>query len=99
MWGVFAPFRLQPDALHQPFVLGLHLEQRFYLRHRGDHRARLAAAKRRQPFQVEIEGAALDAAEHRGNLLGHHVVDVADKTQRQVIIFRIDPARARQSAA
>ena len=53
----------------------------------------------RQPFQMQLERAALDAAEHRGDLLGDHVVDVADEAQRQVIIFRIDPARARQSAA
>ncbi len=48
---------------------------------------------------MKIERAALDAAEHQGDFLCDHVVDVADEAQRQMIIFRIDPARARQSAA
>ena len=99
MRRVFAPLRLQSDALHQPFVLGLHVEQGLRLRNRGDHRARLAAAERRQTLQVQIESAALDAAEHEGDFLGDQVVDVADEAQRQMIILRIDPARARQSAA
>ena len=33
------------------------------------------------------------------DFVGDRVVDVADEAQRQVIIFRIDPARARQPAA
>ena len=99
MRRVFASLRLQSDALHQPFVLGLHVEQGLRLRHRSDHRARLAAAERGQPLQIQIERAALDAAEHQGDFLRDHIVDVADEAQRQMIIFRIDPARARQTAA
>src|SRR6476659_8161315 len=48
---------------------------------------------------MQIETAALDAVEHRGDLMRGHVVDVADEAQRQVIVFGIDPARARQAAA
>src|SRR4029077_4728135 len=33
------------------------------------------------------------------NLVGQSVVDVADKAQRQMIVLRIDPAGAGQSAA
>ncbi len=97
--GVFAPLRLKPDALHQPLLLGLHVEQRLRRRDIRHHRARLAAAERGQALHVQIEGAALDTAQQRGDLMRGHVVDVADEAQRQVIVLRIDPARARQAAA
>ena len=98
--GVYLrPSGSKPDALHQPLLLGLHIEQGLRRRHRCDHGARLAAAERRQPVQMKFECVAFDAAKQRGDFVRDHIVDVADEAQRQVIILRIDPARARQSAA
>src|SRR5512144_352027 len=48
---------------------------------------------------MQLKWPAFDAAKHGGNLVGDHVVHVANEAQRQVIVFRTDPARARQSAA
>ena len=65
----------------------------------GDHRARLAAAERGEPVEPQFEAAALHSAEQPGDLVRECVVDVADEAQRDVIVFGIDPARARQAAA
>ncbi len=66
---------------------------------RRDHRARLPAAERGQTVETKLERAAMHAAEHAGNLVRQRVVDIADEAQREVIIFGIDPAGARQTAA
>ena len=94
------PSGSKSDALHQPLMLGLHVEQSLRLRAPTATTARgLRPPNEHQPFQMKIESPALDAAEHQGDFLRDHVVHVADEAQRQMIILRIDPARARQSAA
>src|SRR6185436_14801483 len=40
-----------------------------------------------------------DAPEQRSDLARGLVVDIADEAQRQMVVLRIDPARARQAAA
>ena len=47
----------------------------------------------------QLERAAAHTAEQRGDLACHAVIDVADEAQRDVVVFRIDPARAGQAAA
>ena len=51
------------------------------------------------PSSRSSNGAPLHAPEQAGNIARERVVDVADEAQREMIIFRIDPARARQTAA
>ena len=46
----------------------------------------------------QFEGAALDPPQHQSDFLGDDVIHVPDEAQRQVIIFRRDPACAGQSA-
>src|SRR3974377_2423380 len=99
MRHVLAPFRCKADALHQPFVFSLYVKEGLLLRHGGRYRTRLAAPKGGEALQVQFESVALDPAQQGGNFMGDQVVDVADETQCQVVIFRIDPARSRQSAA
>ena len=48
---------------------------------------------------MQLERPAFDAAKHGGDLMGDIVIDVANEAQCQVIVFRVDPARARQAAA
>src|SRR5262249_14060247 len=91
-------FGLQPNALHQPFVLGLHIEEGLHVRNACNNCARLASAKRSQTVHMQLERFTFDAAEHGGDLVGELIVDVADKPQRQMIVFWIDPSRARQAA-
>src|SRR5215831_12880606 len=93
-----AAFRLEPDALHQPLVFGLHIKQGSRRRNACDHRARLAAAERGKPLQMQLKWHTFDAAKHGPDFMGDIVVDVADKPQRQMVVFRVDPARARQAA-
>ena len=87
MWREFAAFRLEPDALHQAFVLGLNIEQGLCRGDTGDDRTWLAAAKRGQSLHVQLESAAFHASEHGRNLMRDVVIDVADEPQGQVIIF------------
>ncbi len=51
-----------------------------------------------EPVDAQFERRALNAAEQAGNVARQAVVDIADEAQRDVIIFRVDPARARQTA-
>src|SRR5262245_65595857 len=48
---------------------------------------------------MQIERSAFDARQHGSNFMGGCVVDVADEAQCQMVISRIDPARARQPTA
>jgi hypothetical protein len=97
MRRVFAPLRLKPHSSQQPLLLGLQLHQ---LRHRldgRDQRARLAAAERQKPVKLKFEGVALQPIEQASDFARQRIVDIADEAQRDVIIFRIDPARPGQA--
>ncbi len=96
---VLAAFRFKSDPPQQPFVLGLQLEQLSRRRSSRHDRAWLVAAERRQAFEAQIERHARHAIEQHGNLVRRRVVDIADETQRQMIVFGIDPARAGHAAA
>src|SRR5262249_60335184 len=98
MRRIFASFRLKPETLQEPVVLGLQLHERRNGRHRGNHGPRLAAPERGQPVETQAKALAMNASEYASDLAGQRVVDVADETQREMIIFRIDTARARQAA-
>jgi hypothetical protein len=67
--------------------------------HRSHHRARLAAAERRQPVKPQFEAAAPDLPQQRGNFVRPGIVDIANEAQGQMIVVRVDPAGARQAAA
>src|SRR6185312_3590609 len=99
MWREFAAFRLEPDALHQAFVLCLYIEQGLRRGDTGDDRTRLAAAERDQSLHIQFKSATFHASEHRRNLMCDVVIDIPDESQGQVIIFWIDPASAGQPAA
>src|SRR5439155_512302 len=94
-----AASRPEPHALQQPLELGLELDQGRDRRRGGDHRSRPAAAERSQAVEAQLERPPVDLIEQRRDLVGEHVIDVADEAQRQVIVLRVDPARARQAAA
>ena len=59
----------------------------------------LRAAERGQAIEPQLEILAPDLAEHPGDFLRDFVIDIADEAQRQMVVFGIDPARARQPAA
>ena len=99
MRNIFAPFGLEPEPLQQPLLLRLQLQQRRDGRGRRDQSARLAAAEGREPVEAQLERPALDASEQAGDVARQRIVDVADEAQREVIVFRIDPARPGQTAA
>src|SRR5262249_60545558 len=80
-------------------MLGLQLDQRRDGGGGGDYRARPAAAERREALETELETPPVDLVEERSDLVREHVVDVADEAQREMIVLRIDPARARQASA
>src|SRR6478735_7520849 len=98
MGGEFAPFGIEPHALHHPLKFGLQLDQRPARLDGGDHCPRLAAAEALQALQLDLERLAVDPKQHRGDFVRRHAVDIADEAQGDVIIFGIDPARARKAA-
>ncbi len=49
------------------------------------------------PSSVMREGRPLDPVEHLGDRVGGPVIDIADEAQRQMVVFRVDPARAGQA--
>ena len=53
----------------------------------------------RQLAEAHLEAAAPHAVEQRGDVVREAIVDVADEAQRDVVVFRVDPARAGQAAA
>jgi hypothetical protein len=99
MRRVFASFRFKSETLQKPIVLGLQLHQRGDRRDGGNHGARLAATKRCEAVKTKVESWAMNAAKHAGNFARQSVVDVADKTQREMIVLRVYPSRTRQAAA
>src|SRR6202023_2767834 len=52
-----------------------------------------------EPLETQVEGAPVHLVEQRSDVVRESVVHVADETQGEVIIFRVDPARAGQPAA
>src|SRR3954447_352597 len=99
MRRIFAHFGIETDPPHQALVLALPFHHPLGWRDGGDHGAWLAAAERLQAVEPQLEILATDLAEQPGNLLRDVFIDVPDKAERHVIIFRIDPARAGQPAA
>src|SRR5215469_594086 len=95
MRRIFASFRLKPETLQEPVLFGLQIHERSSRRNCGP---RLAAPERGQPVETQVKALAMNASEYACDLAGQRVIDVADETQREMIIFRIDPARARQAA-
>jgi hypothetical protein len=59
----------------------------------------LARAERSDLGEPQPERAAADARQGRGDLFGDMHVDVADETERQMVVVRIDPAGAGKAAA
>ena len=99
MRNIFPPLGLEAEPLQQPLLLGLQFKQRRDGRGRRNQSARLAAAEGREPVEPQLERPAMDASKQAGNVARQRIIDVADEAQRQVIIFGIDPARPRQTAA
>ena len=50
-------------------------------------------------LQCDVERLAIDPEQQRGDLVGRDAVDIADEAQGDVVIFGVDPARAREAAA
>src|SRR3954464_2817891 len=93
-----APFRLEPNAAQQPLMFGLQLHQRGRGSDERDDGARPVAAESRKRIELDLESLAPDLAEDEGGLARDGFIHVADEAQSDVIIFRIDPARPRQTA-
>jgi hypothetical protein len=55
--------------------------------------------ERGEALEAQLEFSAPDLAREPGDFARGGVVDVADETQGEVIVLRIDPARAREPAA
>jgi hypothetical protein len=94
-----AAFGVEPDALHQALQFGLQLDQGTARHDGGNHRARLLAAETRQALQCYLERLAVDPHQQRGDFIRRDAVDIADEAQGEMIIFGVDPARARKPAA
>ena len=95
----FLWFGRNADPAHQPFLLGLQLDERLSGLGFGDDRPRPSAAEGVQRLKRYGERRAADLAKRRKNITCGRVVDIADKAQRQMIVFDIDPARARDATA
>jgi hypothetical protein len=80
-------------------MLGLQLHQRLVRRHRSNDRARLAAAKRRQPVDLDFEGAPPHLPEQQSDLARDRVVDITDEAQSDVVVVGINPARPGDASA
>src|SRR3954447_10399944 len=94
-----APFRLEPNVAQQPLMFSLQLHKRGRGSDQRDDHARPVAAESRQRIELDLESLAPDLAEDEGGLPRDGFVHIADEAQSDVIIFGIDPARARQAAA
>ena len=100
MRGVFASFGLEPDAPHQPLMLGLQF-------HQGSATAQPIATMARgllppkddNPSSRNSKSVRFTRPSIESDLVREAGLDIADEPQSQMIIFRIDPARARQAAA
>src|SRR6185437_9114203 len=89
-----ARLRLKPDAPQAPLLLGLQTGQRPLRLDAGDDRARLRAAERAQPLETHRDKRAAYVAERLGDVARRGAVHVADEPERDVIVLRLDPARA-----
>src|SRR5215813_1139759 len=98
MRRVLASLRLEPNPLHQPFVLGLELHQSLLRCERGHDRTRPAPAEGFEILHPQFECLPPHPIQHGRDLVRDNVIDVADKAQRHVIILGVDPARARKPA-
>src|ERR1700674_431866 len=87
------------DAPHESFLLRLKLEQRGGIPGPGDERPGLGATKRAQAFDRHRKSRLPDFFEDRMDVPRGRIIDIADEAQRQMIVFGVDPARARESAA
>jgi hypothetical protein len=99
MGRIFAPFGLEPDALHKPFVFGLQVEERGDRPQGRDKGPRLTPAKRPEILEVEFERPTPHPSEQRSDFVRDRLVDVADEPERHVIVLGIDPARTGKPAA
>ena len=90
-------FGAQAQPTHQPLVFGLQaanasvaLEPRSIS---GDR-----CRKHPEPFDRYVDLSRAQAVQLAGDLVGEGHADVADETQRNMVVLRFHPARARQSA-
>ena len=87
------------DPSQPPLLLGLQIDQaRISLELRHD-RARPAGAEPAQGFEADPRRRATDFAKSLGDVAREAVVHIADEAQRDMIVFRIEPARADAAAA
>src|SRR5690606_33820088 len=67
-------------------------------RNSGPHRVRFLLAESADTGQRQREGGTVNAVERVGDLVGDMARDIADETQRQMVVFDVDPAGAWQAA-
>jgi hypothetical protein len=99
MRSKLATLRFQTEPLDDAFMFGLQFHQGWRRRDSCVKRMRLARPECPKPFQRQVETGPVYSCKSIGDLVRRVVVDVPDETQRDVVIRRIDPARAPQAAA
>ena len=80
MGDIFAALRLEPDALHQPLVLGLQFHQRLRRSERGYDLPRFAPAKRFEIFDAQFECLAPHPSQHGCDLVRDNIIHIANET-------------------
>ena len=61
------------------------------------HIMRLVAAKSIKPFDLQLHGWSIHSIEGNQQIIGSMAINIAKKTQGDVIILRIDPAGAAEA--
>jgi len=89
----------QAEPLADAVDLALQPRQVGGSRDAGPHCMRLLAAEGADAGERHLERGAVNPVEGVGDLVGDMALDIADETQRQMVVFDIDPARSGQPAA
>src|SRR6056297_988503 len=96
----FAFFRRQPGPPQAPLDLALKIGEFAGKFRTHDQRLRALAAELVKSLESHRHWrAGADLGERGIDLVRHMPVDIADETQGEMVIFRIDPARTRQAGA
>ncbi len=98
MRDVLAPVRRQPQHLAVSLEHLLQPADFTWLLDACVDRVRIVSPESADPFEPDGEGPRLDAFERQSNLARQTLVDVADESERDVIIRRLDPASSPHAA-
>lgn len=84
--------------MQDAFLFGLQLRKGCGWLDAGPNRMRFAIAERPQAIQLDYDRPPPDPVERLHYFIGRTIIDIADKAQGDVVIFRIYPAGAPKTA-